>query len=107
MIHKVALAVLATTALLLGGSTSASADARDDSFLQATRNAGSAQYFSSPDVEIREAHKVCASLRSGGDADAMAFNLGRNYSINDKRLEDSFIKASVDFYCPDAPHPQF
>jgi hypothetical protein len=106
MKHKAALGPLVVAALMLS-AMGAHADAPDDAFLQAMQNKGLAQYFSSPANQISEAQRVCTDLRKGSDANAIAFIIGRDHKINNKGLEDSFINTSVDFYCPDVPHPQF
>lgn len=108
MKRKAALGPFTVAALLLSAGA-AHADGADDAFLQAMRDRGLAQFFSSPANEISEAHRVCTDLRNDGsqaNADAIAYINGRDHQINSKALEDSFITTSIDFYCPDVPRPQ-
>lgn len=109
MKRTVGVASLVVAALLLSPGC-AHADASDDAFLQAMQNNGLAQYFSSPDNQISEAQRVCRGLRedsSVANANAIAFVIGRDHKMDNKNTEDSFITTSIDFYCPDVPHPQF
>lgn len=104
MTRKAALAPLLAAALMLSQGR-AHADAADDPFLQAIRSKGIAQYFPSPADQISEAHKVCEGLKTGGNPDSMAFLIARDRHMNKSQVTD-FINTSVDFYCPDVPHPQ-
>lgn len=104
MKRKAAFWLLLVAAMLLSAG-GAHADDADRPFLQAVQSKGLAQYFSSPDAQIRKAHDICAGLRTGGNPSSMAFLIARDQNMNKSQVTD-FINTSVDFYCADVPHPQ-